>query len=376
MRILLMRDASNFHRALAGGLRALGHEAVVASDGSRWMDTERDIDLRRPFKNKLGGLLLWLKVKQRLSELRSFDVVSIATQSFISLRPGRTRWLYDYLLRENGSMFYSALGTDSNYVRACLDPAGPLRYNEYRIFDRPSPYHLAHPEDAAGWLSPELTELGEHIMATVEGATTGLYEYHLTMRRALPAEKIAYCGIPIDTASIEPLELPERIDCVNLFLGRHRDRQLEKGTDVIEAAAREVVARHPGKARLTIVENLPYAHYLEAQRQAHVVLDQLYSYTPATNALLAMARGLCTLSGGAPEFYDFIGEKELRPVIHVEPTYDSVVEQLERIVAHPEGLCERGRQGRAFVEKHNDARVVAQRHLDFWTRRLREEGKL
>ena len=53
MKILLLGDYSNYHRALSLALRKLGHDVTVASDGSRWMDTGRDIDLSRPFKNKV-----------------------------------------------------------------------------------------------------------------------------------------------------------------------------------------------------------------------------------------------------------------------------------------------------------------------------------
>ncbi|MBQ4367887.1 MAG: glycosyltransferase family 1 protein, partial [Muribaculaceae bacterium] len=49
MRVLFAGDGSNMHNCLAGELRKRGHEAVVASDGSRWMNAGRDIDLsRRP----------------------------------------------------------------------------------------------------------------------------------------------------------------------------------------------------------------------------------------------------------------------------------------------------------------------------------------
>ena len=65
----------------------------------------------------------------------------------------------------------------------------------------------------------------------------------------------------------------------------------------MEAAARAVVGRYPSRAELIIVENRPYEEYLGLMRSAHVVLDQLYSYTPATNALQAMAYGLNTVSG-------------------------------------------------------------------------------
>ena len=36
MRILLMGEYSNVHNTLAIGLRALGHEVTVASDGDSW----------------------------------------------------------------------------------------------------------------------------------------------------------------------------------------------------------------------------------------------------------------------------------------------------------------------------------------------------
>ena len=47
MKILLLGDASNYHVALAKGLRTLGHDVTVASNGSKWMKTPRDIDLYR-----------------------------------------------------------------------------------------------------------------------------------------------------------------------------------------------------------------------------------------------------------------------------------------------------------------------------------------
>ena len=66
MKILLVGDYSNYHRALSLALRRMGHEVTVASDGSRWMDTARDLDTSRPFRNKVGGLLLWVKLNTLL----------------------------------------------------------------------------------------------------------------------------------------------------------------------------------------------------------------------------------------------------------------------------------------------------------------------
>ena len=47
MKILLLGEASNLHWTLAEGLRTLGHDVTVVSNGSGFMDNRRDIDLRR-----------------------------------------------------------------------------------------------------------------------------------------------------------------------------------------------------------------------------------------------------------------------------------------------------------------------------------------
>ena len=189
----------------------------------------------------------------------------------------------------------------------------------------------------------------------------------------LAADKIAYGGIPIDVDSLECAELPDNINKVRFFLGRHRRRVLEKGGEMLEAAAKSVVERYPDRAELVIVENRPYSEYLELLKSAHVLLDQLYSYTPATNALLAMAYGRCVVSGAEPEYYDFIGEEDCHPIINGLPEYYSLVSTLERLVLNPDEIIRRGRMGRAFVEKHNSDIVVAQRFLNFWQKRSNDD---
>ncbi len=342
------------------------------------MNTGRDIDISRPpLPGKLGGLALWLRLRTGLQrKFTGFDIVSIHSPGFLSLRPGRTKAIYDYLLPRNMGVFHSVLGTTPSYVRECISPDSCLPYNEFRLYGRPSPYSLATPGIEDEWLAAPLTDLEQRVNSTILGGVTALYEYDLVLRKVLAPDRIAYGGIPIDTSSITPVEIPDRIDRVRIFLGRHNYRILEKGTDVLEAAARDVVSRHPDKAELVIVENRPYSEYISLLRSAHIVLDQLYSYTPATNALLAMAMGLNTVSGGAEAYYDFIGEREMRPVLHIEPDFENVRRVIEDAVMSPHLIKPRGLEGRRFVEKHNACEVVARRNVDFWLRRLGEEGRL
>lgn len=372
LRILLVGDASNFNRTLSLGLRRFGHEAVVASDGSRWMRTGRDIDLSRPMPGKLGGLALWLKLKALMAsgKLSGYDVVAVISTNFAALKPVRLRKVFDFLTAHNRGVFVTALGTDTEYVRALTSGQPPLRYSEWKVNGQPGPVALSRPGERERWLAPELAGLCEHIYDSSLGTVSALYEYNRVCQGFLPPSRLAYGGIPIDVASIPEVGISPQGQPVRIFLGRHSDRMDEKGTGRLYEAARRVADKHPSLCTLDVVENVPYAEYLDRLQQADIVLDQLYSYTPATNALLAMAMGKVVVSGAEPEYYDFIGERELRPIINAVPDDEQLYSTLEAAVLDRQRLSQLSAQGRPFVLKHNDVEVVARRFLDFWTAKL------
>ena len=70
-------------------------------------------------------------------------------------------------------------------------------------------------------------------------------------------------------------------------------------------------------------------------RSSHVILDQLYSYTPATNAMLAMAQGIVAVTGAEPEFYDFIDEHDNRPIINAVPDDEALFRTFRGYSAAP-----------------------------------------
>lgn len=373
-KILLLGDYSNCHRCLATGLRRLGCDVTVVSDGSDYLDTERDLDIsRRP--GKLGGLeLLWrLKHGSLREALRGNDIVAINDTNFVTLKPHRLHPLFDRLRRENGAVFLTAMGTDIAFLDMLEAPDSPIRYSEWFVDGMPSRLMQAHPESWQEWHEPHLVDYQRHALSEIDGAVSVLYEYQMGMERALGRDRTAYGGIPIDTQALEPVQLPDRIDRVKFFLVRDPRRMLIKGSDLLEAAARRVVEKYPDRAELVIVENRPYKEFVELMRSAHVVLDQVYSYTPATTALMAMAYGLNVVSGGEDAYYDFIGEHENRPVINAPLTLDALTDTLERIVLNTAQIAPRGRASRNFVLRHNAVDVVARRFLDFWLTKLRDK---
>ncbi len=367
MKILFAGDASNMHNCLAQELRRMGHEATVASDGSRWMDTRRDINLlRRP--GMIGSLRYLWDVKRALPMMTGYDIVQIASPIFLRLRPHRIAKVFDYLKAHNTHMVLSALATDMVYYDACHD-GHTYRYSDYMLGDEPSPYvgsseYVAQQQD--NWRQPFMRRHSDHILAGIDGVVACLYEYYVAYK-PLMGDRVAYAGLPIDTESLSFRPLNDVPDKVRLFIGIQRDRHVVKGTDRLLAAMKRVHDRYPGITELEVVENLPYDEYTRRMRGCHVILDQLYSYTPATNALIAMAQGLVAVSGAEPEYYDLIGEKANKPIINVSPLVEGDIDRkLSWLVEHRDQLPQMARASRAFVEKHNAAPIVARRYLDFW----------
>ena len=101
------------------------------------------------------------------------------------------------------------------------------------------------------------------------------------------------------------------------------------------------------------------------------ILDQLYSYTPSMNSLLAMSKGIIDIGGGEPENYEILHENELHPIINVLPTAESVEQEVENLIMHPERIPELKRQSVAYVQRHHDYRKVAEQYEAFYASLLR-----
>ena len=369
-KILLMADYSNFHNTLAKGLRNLGCDVTVVSDGSGFMECERDIDItRRP--GKLGGLMYAANLYGPLhSKLKGYDIVSFRNPDFLDLKPGRILWFLKRMLKENKTCFLSAISMDVPFFDMLEAEDSPLSYSEWFIDGKPNRLYIEDRKQWDSWHAPDMTRLHYYLYKHIDGAVSALYEYHLSLKRRLPEKKIAYGGLPIDSENIAFREIgcPRK---VRIFLGRDRRRKLQKGSDLLEIAAKNVVAKHPDKAELILIENRPRKEYMEIMQSCHILLDQIYSYTPATMALEGMASGLIAVTGGEPEFYDFIGEKENFPIVNAPTDLEGLEKEMEKLVLNPESLNERGKRSREFVVKHHGVDKVAERFLNHWLEILR-----
>lgn len=363
MKILLIGEYSNVHNTLAMGLKALGHEVCVVSNGDFWKNYPRDIDVARK-PGKLGGLMLLAKLYRLLPKLRGYDVVQLINPIFFELKAERLWSFYRYLRKHNRRVFLCGFGMDFYWVHECME-SKPLRYSDFNIGDqlRTDEEAIRYEKD---WLGTPKETLNRLIAAECDGIITGLYEYWACYHPLFP-EKTTYIPYPLVMPDNSQTEQACKSKVV-IFIGINRERSVYKGTDIMLRAAEDLKKKYTEHMELLVAESVPFELYQQMMNGADAILDQLYAYTPAMNALLAMSKGIIVVGGGEPENYDIINETELRPIINVEPTYESVYQELEQLVLHPERIPELKRQSVEYIRKHHEYTKVARQYIDFWTK--------
>ncbi len=398
MKILLLGEYSNVHWTLAEGLRKLGHQVTVLSNGDFWKDYPRDINLVRT-PGKWGGIRYMARLYSLLPRLRGYDVVQLINPMFLEIKAERIFPIYRYLRRHNGKMVMGGFGMDYYWVSTCCNEK-PLRYSDFNIGDK-----LRTDEDALrerrDWLGTKKEELNRFIAEDCDAIVTGLYEYQVCYQPHFP-EKTTFIPYPIklEEKSLSPAPSPvgrgdssnedsqaaskshstlhiphsttspsgDKRGALSLFIGINRSRSVYKGTDIMLRAAQAIKAQYPDRVDLQIAESVPFAQYQQMLNGADAILDQLYSYTPSMNPLMAMSKGIICIGGGEPENYEILGETELRPIINVQPTYESVYHELEQLVLHPERIPELKRQSIEYIRRHHEYLKVARQYEKVYKR--------
>ena len=378
MKILLFGEYSNVHWTLAQALRKLGHEVTVVSNGDEWKAYPADISLiRKP--GRWGAVSYLLRVLRLLPKLRGYDVVQLINPvHFVDLKAERAVRIYDYLRRHNKKVFLGAFGYDYHYVYDSV-VRRTLKYCDFYTPTR-EVHHEWNDANEHDWLHTYKKEVSIHIADTCDGIITGLYEYDVAYRPHFP-DKTTFIPMPIDVAKgdemktdwagTRPTPTPNTINTtqenkLRFFIGINRSRTMLKGTDIMLRALERLVADYPDRAEMVKAESVPFAEYKKMMCSSDVLLDQIYSYTPAMNALQAMSQGLIVVSGGEEENYEILGETELRPIINVQPNEEDVYRQLEWLVLHPERIAQLKRDSIEYVRRHHDSLKVAKRYLEAW----------
>lgn len=363
MKILLIGEYSNVHATLAEGLRELGHSVTVISNGDFWKNYPRDIDVTRK-PGMLGGITLMARLYTLLPKMRGYDIVQLINPIFFEFKAERLFWFYRYLRHHNKRVYLGAFGMDWYWVHTCTYEK-PLRYSDFNFGDkvRTDAEAVVYQQS---WLGTAKEQLNQMIARDCDGIIAGLYEYWACYHPVFP-DKTTFIPFPIRMPEKYSTERAQKSKVV-LFIGINKERSAYKGTDIMYQAAKDIHQKYPHCTKLVVAESVPFDEYQQMMESSDAILDQLYAYTPSMNPLLAMSKGIICIGGGEPENYEIINETQLRPIINVEPTYDSVYHELEQLVLNPDRIPQLKRQSVDYVAKHHDYLKVARQYLDFWTK--------
>lgn len=365
MKVLLLGEYSNVHWTLAQGLRVLGCDVIVASNGDRFKNYSRDIDLKRSSNNVLGTIRYVYDLIRAFRNFKGYDVVQIINPLFLDLKAEKNLQVFEYLKRHNKRVFLGAFGTDYFWIKACIE-GKTFRYSDYLVDGKPTNFRVSE-EHRREWVSTVKESINRRIADRCDGIIACLYEYYAAYKEYYD-DKLAYISEPVNTKEITFTQRGGS-DKVRFFIGIQKERSQLKGTDVMYRVLQEVQKKYSTQCIVNKVESVPYDEYINMMNDSDVILDQLYSYTPGMNALAAMGQGLVLVGGGEPEAYELLGEYENRPIINVVPNEEDIFAKLEWLIVNKHEIASLSRQSKEFIDKHHDYIFIAQQYINFWKSR-------
>jgi glycosyltransferase involved in cell wall biosynthesis len=375
MKILLVGEYSRLHNSLQEGLRALGHQVILISTGDYFKKYPSDIIIQRSFdkglarKLKIAIYLLfkfditsWHMTKQffkNASSLQGFDVVQLINESPFGASVKDEIKMISFLKQNNKKLFLLSCGTDYLSVKHQLSDVNPYsilsNYKEGRVSK------IAF-KNILKYTTPPFKKLHQYVFKNIDGVIASDYDYHMPL-----ADNSKYLGLipnPINTSKLSVFELDTKGPIV-IFMGINRTNYHSKGISYFEKAIAIIQQKFSKQVHIEIVENLPYAQYIEKYNNAHIILDQVFAYDQGYNALEAMAKAKVVFTGAESGFMEHY--KLDSPVaINALPKVESLVLALEDLIKNPEKIKEIGMAAQNFVTQHHNYKKVAQLYLDTW----------
>lgn len=378
MKILLLGEYSRLHSSLKEGLVKLGHEVTVVSSGDGLKKYKTDINYNSKIKasfvfNKLNSLFIrflnidCIKIENAyrfnklLPLLNNFDVVQLINEDALFIEPIKQISILKKIISQNKKL----------YVLCCGDDYTTINY----FINKKVKYSI---------LTPYLKDikLKKRFVFSLKYITVPYKKLHLFLKKSslgtiatdmdyhLPMENHTnYLGLipnPINVDKITYTELKINSK-INIFLGINTLSKIKKGITYFEQALNIIQNKYPDKVAVKISENLPYKTYIKSYNEAHIMLDQTYSYDQGYNALEAMAKGKVVFTGAEQEWLDYYNLEADTVAINALPNVDYLVKKLEWLILNPEKIIEISKNARHFIEREHNYMASAKKYIKIWT---------
>ncbi|OIQ17370.1 glycosyltransferase [Lacinutrix sp. MedPE-SW] len=376
MKILLIGEYSNLHNSLKAGLEKLGHTVVIAGLNDGFKNFPVDILLKKRYQKgffkKLKVLIYKLskidlysldikrQIKHALPELSGFDVVQFINESAFMCTPNIEAYIFNLIQKNNSKTYLLSCGTDYTSVN--------YAYNKNLKYSILTPYFdkkgkKSNYQSVLKYLKPEYKKLHDTVFKGIEGVIASDFDYHLPLQN-----HPKYLGMIANPINVDVLEFKAltNLNPIVIFHGINKNNYYKKGNDLFEIALKEIKNTHGDKVKIITTHNLPYNEYIKAYNDAHIILDQVYSYDQGYNALESMAKGKVVFTGLENECLLHYNLEKNSIAINATPNINELIKHLNALIENPDNITKIGRAAQRFVNKEHNYINSAKRYLELW----------
>jgi len=376
MKILLLGEYSRLHNSLKEGLEKLGHQVLLVGTGDSFKNLPSDIHVdsklrKHFFFNKFWQLVfkisgfdyfkkdVYHNLLNILPELQDFDVVQLINEDAFHIYPKDEMRFFKQVFAQNKKIFLSACGEDYHVIN--YYKSGKMRYSILNPFIE-NPDLQKEAAFSYKYLNPEYKILHDFVVENVSAIIPSDMDYAIPYARHPKVVEMIPNPVNIDKIAYKPIEIKDKI---NIFFGINRLSFYKKGSHIVLEVLKRIKREYQDKVHIDLAENLSYNDYIQKYDAAHILIDQLYSYDQGYNALEAMAKGKCVITGAEKEFEQFY--KLTEPVaVNALPDADDLYHKLSGLIENKDKILQISRNARRFVTQYHDYKKVARRYLDVW----------
>lgn len=377
MRILLVGEYSRLHNSLKEGLMTLGHTVTLIANGDGFKNYPADLSTKAYWcESKLGNIPRQIifrltnfdisKIEHgirfylHLNKCKDFDVVQLINECPVQTLPFMERFLLKKIFKSNKKTYLLCCGVDYTIAEYMIRKTP--RYSIMNPYFK-NPKLIPEYRYILDYLKPSKQHTHQLVYNNIQGVIASDLDYYLPLQNH--PQFLGLIPNPISIKDKIYLK-PENNSPIIIFLGINRGTYNKKGIPFFEKALNIIEHQFPSKVKIIKVEDIPYQEYINLYDQAHILLDQVYSYDQGYNALEAMAKGKVVFTGAETEFMEHYNLTE-RVCINALPDADSIINELSFLIENPEEIISIGKRARAFVEKEHDYVKIAKRYLGVWT---------
>ena len=382
MKILLLGEYSRLHNSLKEGLMQLGHQVTLVGTGDDFKAFPSDIDVSSQLRNAFIPNAFWTiiykitkynrfkkdifkNLMEIAPDLKNFDVVQLINEDAFAIYPADEIKFYKKIFNQNNHIFLSACGEDTYVINYYKEKK--MRYSILNPYEKNTGMNEAY--YSYKYLKPEYRRLHQFVINNVKAIIPSDLDYAIPYSEIDKAISLIPNPVNIDKIPFKPLQIRDKI---NIFFGINRYSFYKKGSDIVLKVLEKIKNDFDREVQIVLAENLPYDEYIRLYNDAHILIDQLYSYDQGFNALEAMAAGKCVITGAEKEFYDYYN-LDRTVAVNSLPDENDLYEKLTDLIRNKEKIKEIGKNARWFIEKHHHYVRIAEQYLEAWNKKARQK---